>query len=87
MNVIKNRESVPVIFDMSADTALKERVRLREKALHDEASALQGAKEEGLKEGIAKTKQIFKLSMQGHDIKKIAEILSISEDEVMNILK
>ncbi len=90
-NIPAMKQAVQVIFDMSDDTALRERARLREKALHDEASALQGAKEEGLKEGIEKgvekAKQIFKLSMQGHDVKKIAEILSISEDEVINILK
>lgn len=39
---------------MNADTALRERARLREKALHDEASAMQGAREEGLKEGVEK---------------------------------
>lgn len=46
LNMIKNtnipamEQAVQVIFDMSADTALRERARLREKALHDEASAL-----------------------------------------------
>lgn len=60
LNMIKNtnipamEQAVQVIFDMSADTALRERARLREKALHDEASALQGAKEEGIAIGEAK---------------------------------
>lgn len=59
LNMIKNtnipemEQAVQVIFDMSTDTVLRERARIREKALHDEASALQGAKEEGIQEGIA----------------------------------
>ncbi len=44
--------NIPVIFDMSADTILRERARIREKALHDEASALEGAREEGMQKGI-----------------------------------
>ncbi|MDE5564068.1 MAG: Rpn family recombination-promoting nuclease/putative transposase [Oscillospiraceae bacterium] len=92
LNMIKNtnipamKQAVQVIFDMSADTVLRERARIREKALHDEASALEGAREEGLKEGLEKAKKVFKLSMQGYDPEKIAEILSISEDEVKSIL-
>lgn len=59
LNMIKNTEipamkqAVQVIFDMSADTALREKARLREKALFDEASNMQGAREEGRAEGIA----------------------------------
>ena len=42
-----------VIYDMSEDTKIREIARLREKALHDEASALKNAKEEGKEEGRA----------------------------------
>ncbi len=45
-----------VIYDMSEDTKIREIVRLREKALHDEASALKNAKEEGKEEGRAEGK-------------------------------
>lgn len=51
LNMIKNtnipamEQAVQVIFDMSADTVLRERARIREKALHDEASALEAARE------------------------------------------
>ena len=41
-----------VIYDMSEDTKIREIARLREKALHDEASALKNAKAEGMAEGI-----------------------------------
>ena len=40
-----------VIYDMSEDTKIREIARLREKALHDEASALKNAKAEGRAEG------------------------------------
>ena len=43
-----------VIYDMSEDTKIREIARLREKALHDEASALKNAKEEGMEEGLVK---------------------------------
>ncbi len=39
---------------MSEDTKIREIARLREKALHDEASALKNAKEEGMEEGLVK---------------------------------
>ena len=42
-----------VIYDMSEDTKIREIARLREKALHDEASALKNAKAEGKEEGRA----------------------------------
>lgn len=46
-NVPIMQKAVRVIYDMSEDTRVKEIARLREKALHDEASALKNAKEEG----------------------------------------
>ena len=39
--------AVRVIYDMSDDTRIKGIARMREKALHGEASALKNAKEEG----------------------------------------
>ena len=52
-NVPIMQKAVRVIYDMSDDTRVKEIARLREKTLHDEASALKNAKEEGLLEGEA----------------------------------
>ena len=46
-NVPIMKKAVNVIYDMSEDTKIREIARLREKALHDEASALKNAKEEG----------------------------------------
>ena len=51
-NVPIMKKAVNVIYDMSEDTKIREIARLREKALHDEASALKNAKAEGMAEGI-----------------------------------
>lgn len=53
-NVPIMQKAVNVIYDMSEDTRIREIARLREKALHDEASALKNAKAEGEAIGIAK---------------------------------
>lgn len=50
-NIPIMQKAVRVIYDMSEDAKLREIARLREKALHDEASALKNAKAEGLAEG------------------------------------
>ncbi len=42
-----------IIYDLSEDTRIREIARLREKAMHDEASALKHAKAEGIEEGMA----------------------------------
>ena len=53
-NVPIMKKAVNVIYDMSEDTRIREIARLREKTLHDEASALGNAKEEGIAIGLAK---------------------------------
>ncbi len=69
-----------VIYDMSEDTKIREIARLREKALHDEASALKNAKEEGMAEGeangIAKGKAsvISKMRANGFTDEQIRKI-------------
>ncbi|MCI7766548.1 MAG: Rpn family recombination-promoting nuclease/putative transposase [Oscillospiraceae bacterium] len=55
-NVPIMQKAVNVIYDMSEDTRIREIARLREKALHDEASALKNAKAEGRAEGRAEGK-------------------------------
>ncbi len=45
---------VKFIYDMSEDTRIREIARLREKALHDEASAIKNAKMEGEAIGVVK---------------------------------
>ena len=50
------KKAVNVIYNMSADDRIREQARLREKALHDEASALKGARNEGRMEGLKQGK-------------------------------
>lgn len=52
-NIPIMQKAVRVIYDMSEDAKIREIARLREKALHDEASALKNAKAEGIAEGEA----------------------------------
>lgn len=52
-NVPIMQKAVRIIYDISEDTKIREIARLREKALHDEASALKNAKAEGREEGRA----------------------------------
>jgi len=47
------QKAVRIIYDMSEDTRIRELARIREKAMHDEASALKNAKAEGIAEGEA----------------------------------
>ena len=68
------QKAVRIIYDMSADEKMKELIRIREKALHDEASALKYAKAEGIAEGEAAI--IKKLKASGMTDEQINTILS-----------
>ena len=70
------QKAVKVIYDMSEDTKTRELVRLREKALHDEASALKQAKDEGKSEGVAMV--IEKMKASGMTEAQINAILSLN---------
>ena len=65
-----------IIYDMNEDTKIRELARLREKALHDEASALRQAKDEGKSEGVAMV--IEKMKASGMTEEQINAILSIN---------
>lgn len=81
-NVPIMQKAVNVIYDMSEDTKIREYARMREKALHDEASALKNAKAEGRAEGEAigakKTEEaiISKLKAYGMTDEQIKAALS-----------
>ena len=70
------QKAVKVIYDMSEDTKIRELARLREKALHDEASALRQAKDEGKSEGVAMV--IEKMKASGMTEEQINAILSLN---------
>lgn len=73
-NVPVIQKAVMVIHKMSADDKMQEIARMREKALHDEASALKGAREEGAANREAEI--IAKIKVMGMSDKLITEILS-----------
>ncbi|MCM1463547.1 MAG: hypothetical protein NC084_12670 [Bacteroides sp.] len=68
------KKAVKVIYDMSEDAKMREVAWIREKALHDEASLMHGAREEGRAEERAET--IAKMRAYG-----------ISEEEIQKILQ
>lgn len=78
-NVPIMKKAVRVIYDMSEDTRMREMARMREKALHDEATYLKEAREEGRAagraEGIASAMESFaaKLRARGMSEKEIEE--------------
>lgn len=77
-NVPIMKKAVNVIYDMSEDTKVREIARLREKSLHDEASAIKNAKEEGEALGEAKTKAavIARMKAAGMTDEQINAIIS-----------
>ena len=78
-NVPVIQKAVMVIHQMSADEKLREIARMREKALHDEASALKGARDEGRAEGITegRTEMISKMKAFGMSDEQINAILHL----------
>ena len=77
-NVPIMQKAVRVIYDMSEDTRMREMARMREKALHDEASALRQAKDEGREEGKAelRNEMIEKMRAMGMTEEQIDSIFS-----------
>ncbi len=51
-NVPIMQKAVRVIYDMSEDTRVREAARMRNKALHDEVSALNNAEKKGIRKGL-----------------------------------
>ena len=81
-NVPIMNKAVNIIYDLSEDTKIREMARLREKALHDEASALANAKNEGRAEGIsigeenAVNKMIAAMKATGFSEEQIQDMLN-----------
>lgn len=77
-NVPIMEKAVNVIYDLSEDTKVREMARIREKALHDEASALYNAKNEGRAEGRAEERKelVNRLRSKGMTEEEIQDLLS-----------
>lgn len=69
-----------VIYDTSEETRIKEMARIREKALHDEASALKNARDKGFAEGFVDSYIETRVDVFGQDIQK-------AEEKAISILK
>ncbi|MCM1270501.1 MAG: Rpn family recombination-promoting nuclease/putative transposase [Ruminococcus flavefaciens] len=80
-NVPIMNKAVNIIYDLSEDTKIREMARLREKALHDEASALANAKNEGKAEGRAEGISIGEENAVNKMIEKMRK-RGMSEDEI-----
>ena len=83
-NVPIMQKAVRVIYDMSDDTRVKEIARLREKTLHDEASALKNAKEEGLLEGEAIGEKRGRAEERNSTIQRMREC-GFTEEQIRKI--
>jgi len=84
-NVPIMNKAVNVIYDLSEDTRIREMARIREKALHDEASALANAENKGIEKGIsigeAKGRAEGRTEERNSLIKKMRK-RGMSEDEI-----
>ena len=93
-NVQEISKAILVLRELNADENMRRLAEIREKALHDEASAINSAEERGMAKGIVKgieegielTKRVFRLSMQGYSVKQIADELKTSEEQIQDIL-
>ena len=80
---------------MSDDEKIQELARLREKALHDEASALSTARKEGREEGRAEGREEGRaeavlaharlMKGKGYPIADIAEITGLTSEQVAQL--
>lgn len=68
------KKAVNIIYDMSDNAKLREMARIREKALHDEASQMKAARDEGIAQG--KAEIIAKLRAKGMSESEIEALLS-----------
>ena len=62
-----------ILREMSADEQIREEARRREKRLHDEATALNHARKEGIEEGIASVAEAMR--KKGYTEKQIKDLL------------
>lgn len=89
-NIPIMKKAVRVVYDMSEETAVKEAVRRREKALHDEATAIGAATRKGMAKGLAKGRTEGKAEGRAErDIEFAAKLRAkgMSEEEIKEFLE
>lgn len=79
-NVKEIQDAVMIVRRMSADEKIREMAKRRELALHEEASALSGAREEGRVEGENRTLELLKSMGISEEILKEAQKKLQSQD-------
>ncbi|MCM1328130.1 MAG: Rpn family recombination-promoting nuclease/putative transposase [Ruminococcus sp.] len=84
-NIPIMQKAVRVIYDMSEDTRVRENARMREKALHDEASALFNAKNEGRAEGLVEGENKGR-SEERAELTERMRLLGLSEEQIKAII-
>ena len=67
------QKTIVILREMSADEKIREEARRREKRLHDEATALNHARKEGIEEGIASVAEAMR--KKGYTEKQIKDLL------------
>ena len=79
------QKTIVILREMSADEQIREEARRREKRLHDEATALNYARKEGLAEGEA----IGKARGRAEGIASVAEVMrkkGYTEEQIKDLL-
>ena len=90
MNVQNNNKTILTLRELNADEKMRYFADMREKALHDEATALQHAREEGVMQG--REEGIEEGRMQGREegTRQIVEKMrksGMTEEQIQAILK
>lgn len=67
------QKTIVILREMSADEKIREEARRREKRLHDEATALNHARKEGIEEGIASVAEAMR--KKGYTEEQIKDLL------------
>lgn len=75
-----------VILDISEEPEIREYIRIRDKALHDEASALGHARREGFEEGFAEGLAIGYKNAMIADMVDRMRALGVSEEVIERIV-
>lgn len=83
-NVPIMQKAVHVIYDMSEDTRIREIARLREKSLHDEASALKNAMAEGEAKGRAEGRAEGEANERNNTIARM-KALGMTDEQIKAI--
>ena len=78
-----------ILREMSADEKIREEARRREKRLHDEATALNHARKEGIKKGRAEGEAIGEARGRAEGIASVAEAMrkkGYTEEQIKDLL-